>query len=530
MSTFKRIFTHWKVLLLLVLLFFSYITINGGLTPHFWDTGAAIRSVAPQSSASAAGIATPSSDTRPVARERIISFNGAAIESAQDYYDAEEGLKENQTVQLETSINIYRLTAKAGDEGAVDLGLRVYDAPTSNIRKGLDLEGGTRVLLKPTEIVSKDIIDVTASSLRERLNVYGLSDVVVRSASDLGGNNFILVEIAGVTEGEVRELLAKQGKFEAKIGNETVFFGGKKDVTYVCMTADCSGIDPNLGCVAGGEGQVCRFFFTITMSQEAAERQAGITKNLAVVTEEGQSYLSEDLRLFLDDVEVDTLKIGAELKGRASTNIQISGSGTGRTQQEAMATTLQNMDKLRTVIITGSLPVSLEVVKFDTISPTLGKEFLHNIFLVGFLALIAVSGVIAVRYRKWKVILPVMLTLISELILILGFAALAGINLDLAAIAGIIITIGTGVNHLIIIADETLSGRVANLDWKSKIKNAMSVVLGSYFVNLSGIIPLWFLGAGLLKGFAVTTLIGASFGVLIARPAFAAIIEILIRE
>ena len=525
MSVFKRIFTHWKVLLLLVLLFFSYITINGGLTPHFWDEGTAIRSVAPESAGALAGIANPSPDIRPVDRERIISFNGQPVRSVEDYYALEAGLTANQSVQLETNLNFYRLTIAKGD-----LGLRVYDAPTSNIKKGLDLEGGTRVLLKPTEIVSKDIIEVTASSLRERLNVYGLSDVVVRSASDLGGNNFILVEIAGVTEGEVRELLAKQGKFEAKIGNETVFFGGKKDVTYVCMTADCSGIDPNLGCVAGGEGQVCRFFFTITMNQEAAERQAAITKNLAVVTEEGQSYLSEDLRLFLDDVEVDTLKIGAELKGRASTNIQISGSGTGRTQQEAMTATLQNMDKLRTVIITGSLPVSLDIVKFDTISPSLGKEFLHNVFLVGFLALIAVSAVIAIRYRKWKVILPVMLTLISELILILGFAALAGINLDLAAIAGIIITIGTGVNHLIIIADETLSGRVANLDWKSKIKNAMSVVLGSYFVNLSGIIPLWFLGAGLLKGFAITTFVGASFGVLIARPAFAAIIEILIRE
>ena len=136
------------------------------------------------------------------------------------------------------------------------------------------------------------------------------------------------------------------------------------------------------------------------------------------------------------------------------------------------------------------------------------------------------------RLKSWWSELQKVLTRRSglELILILGFAALAGINLDLAGIAGIIITIGTGVNHLIIIADETLSGRAAALDWKTKIKNAMSIVFGAYFVNLSGVIPLWFAGAGLLKGFAVTTLIGASCGVLIARPAFAAVIKHLLEE
>ena len=59
--------------------------------------------------------------------------------------------------------------------------------------------------------------------MKERLNVYGLSDLVVRDANDLVGNQYIVVEIAGATEDEIKDLLAKQGKFEAKIGNATVF-------------------------------------------------------------------------------------------------------------------------------------------------------------------------------------------------------------------------------------------------------------------------------------------------------------------
>ena len=57
--------------------------------------------------------------------------------------------------------------------------------------------------------------------------MYGLSDIIVRSASDLAGEDYILIEIAGVSEEEIRELLARQGKFEAKIGNETVFLAEK---------------------------------------------------------------------------------------------------------------------------------------------------------------------------------------------------------------------------------------------------------------------------------------------------------------
>lgn len=511
--------------MLIAFLLFSYVSLNGGFIPHFWDEGVAIRSIAQHSPAAVAGIPPPSPKQTPLQKEKIVSLNGEHIDSVAEYYILEQQLQGNRSVRLETNKNVYTLVTKSS-LGSVDLGLRVYDSPTSNLRKGLDLEGGTRVLLKPAEGISKDTLELTTESLRERLNVYGLSDVVVRSATDLGGNNFILVEIAGVTESEVKELLAKQGKFEAKIANQTVFLGGKNDITYVCRTAQCSGIQPGTcGAVEGGYG--CGFFFAISLAPEAAQRQADLTRTLQVVD---GAYLSEDLILYLDDSEVDRLRIAASLRGSPTTDIQITGAGSGATQQQAMENALQEMKRLQTVIVTGSLPVKLDVVKLDTISPTLGKEFLYNVFFVGILALVAVSAVVVLRYRKFNIIFPMILTLLSEIVLILGFAALSGTNLDLAAIAGIIIVIGSGVNHLIIITDGTLGGEAVSLDWKTRIKNAMSIVFGAYLVNFAGLIPLWFAGAGLLKGFALTTIVGASFGVLIARPAYAAIIEILLKE
>jgi preprotein translocase subunit SecD len=522
----KEIFTDWKLIVLVLLLVLAVWSIQPQI---FENQGVTIRSVAPNSSAANAGIENPSAKLTPLAKEKIISLNGKKIISQENYFSEISKLKVNTTARIETDKGVYNLLTKEDLSGNIDLGMNVYNAPQSNLRKGLDLEGGTRVLLEPNEPITEDQLEVTVDNLKERLNVYGLSDVVVRSASDLAGEDFILIEIAGVTEEEVKELLSKQGKFEAKIANDVVFFGGKKDITYVCRSAECSGIDPRRGCGRSADGYACSFFFSITLSPEAAERQAMLTKNLPIVTEEGNGYLSEDLLLFLDDVEVDSLRIGAELKGRATTNIQISGSGVGRTEQEATTNTLQNMKKLQTVIITGSLPVKLNVVKIDTVSPALGEEFLNNVLLVGLLVVLAVVVVVFLRYRKIKIVVPMILTLLSEMVLILGFASLVGWNLDLAAIAGVIIVAGTGVDHLIVITDETMSGEVIS-DWKKRIKSAMFIVVGAYLTTVAGMLPLLWAGAGLLKGFALTTITGISFGVFFARPAYAAVIEKLLRD
>ena len=518
---FKKIILNWRVLLLITFLFLSLLAIR----PQVFDSeGVVIRSVELNSSSYNAGIQSPSSKTAPVDREKIISINRQPISGQEEYFNQLSQLKSNRTVQIETDLSVYTLLTKANEEGAVDLGLQVENAHFSNLRKGLDLEGGMRILLKPDTAISAEDLDSTVSSLKERLNVYGLSDVVVRSASDLSGQDFVLIEIAGIATEEVKELLAKQGKFEAKIGDETVFFGGKKDITYVCRSAECSGINPQVGCSKLSDGYACGFFFSITLSPEAAERHAQITSKLSVI----EDYLSEVLVLFLDDKEVDRLKISSSLKGAVAANVQITGAGAGISQQEAMDASLENMKRLQAVLITGSLPVKLEIVKIDTISPSLGKEFLDNILRVAFLALLAVMVVVFLRYRKLKVVVPMVLILVSEIIMVLGFAALVGWNLDLAAIAGIIIASGTGIDHLIIITDETTK-RESISDWKRKLKNAMFIVFGAYLTTTSGMIPLWFAGAGLLKGFAFTTIAGFSIGVLIARPAYAKIIEELFK-
>ncbi len=573
MRKLKKIFRSYRVWILIVFLFLSLVAIE----PNPWQRGVAIRSVAKGSTADLAGIPNPKPTTSPMHRERILYINDIPIHNEQDYYRVVLGLPYNSTVIIKTNKNTYTLVTrpkynitvlpelipkvvhetvqknitvngsiKTINEtinktiyvnktikkivGTEDIGLTVYNAPTSNLRKGLDLAGGTRVLLKPEEKLSPDTFDMLVSNLKERLNVYGLSDVVVRKASDLSGNQYILVEMAGVKKSEVQNLLAKQGKFEAKIGNKTVFTGGD-DIRYVCRTPQCSGLDPSQGCgMTSDHKWVCRFRFTIALSPKAAKRQAELTKNLKVVPREGTAYLSKPLDLYLDNEKVDSLQIAADLKGRAVTDIQISGSGTGPTREAAVTDALTNMKRLQTILITGSLPTKLDIEQMTSISPTLGKEFIRNAIYLGFLAVSGVIAVVLLRYRDWRIAIPMLITLFSELFIVLGFAALIGWNLDLAAIAGLIIVIGTSVDSQIVITDEIKRGKTYTYSWKEKIKNAFFIIMGSYFTTVAAMFPLMRAGAGLLKGFAITTIIGVSVGVFITRPAFAAVAEILLKE
>lgn len=569
----KKLIWNFRVMILIICLVLGFFAIN----PNPWNQGVTIKAIARNSSAELAGFEQPKASLAPMAHERIIAMNNKPIKDLQAYYDFTSKLEPDQTIQIKTNKKTYQLTVKPQYKttilneteivlinetkevnetingttvlvnkttekeveqqktltetiGIEPLGFSLAPAPTSNLRKGLDLQGGTRVLLRPAEETSRETLTLMIDSLKERLNVYGLGDVVVTEVSDspdfLGGERYILVEIAGATEEEVRELLGKQGKFEAKIGNDTVFKGGQ-DITYVCRTAQCSGIDPNRGCGRNEEGWGCSFMFSITLSPEAAKRQADLTRDLKVIS----GSLSEQLVLFLDNQEVDRLNIAAELRGRETTDIAITGGGTGPTEQAAMENALKSMKRLQTILITGSLPVKIEVDRIDNISPILGKEFLKNAFIVGLLALAGVAIVLMIVYRRIIIAIPIIITALSEIFLTLAMAALIGWNIDLAAIAGLILAVGTGVNDQIVITDEATSGGEGHAyNWKEKIKRAFFIIFSAYLTIVVAMLPLMFAGAGLLKGFAITTILAVTIGVLITRPAYGAIVGILLEK
>jgi len=113
----------------------------------------------------------------------------------------------------------------------------------------------------------------------------------------------------------------------------------------------------------------------------------------------------------------------------------------------------------------------------------------------------------------------------SEAMITLAIATLLKQNLDAASIAGIIAGMGTGVDDQIVILSESFNKEDVNVKLKERLKRAFFIVMGAFFTLIAAMIPLFWAGAGMLRGFALTTIIGITVGILVTRPAFADIIE-----
>lgn len=496
-----------RVWILLIVLFLSLLSIAPWKA---FDTGISIKSVEINSSSFDQGLRQG---------QIIKSIDGKKVDTVKDFSEiiSEKNFSANNSIKtaITTNQGEFILFSDAAPE------ITVSDLPKSNLKTGLDLSGGSRALVKAKDkdLSSSEINDLI-SVVSNRLNVYGIADIKISPVSDLSGNNFMLVEIAGATPRDLENLIAQQGKFEAKIGNQTVFIGGERDIASVCRgDQTCARIERPQQIQSG---YASKFTFEITLSADAAKKHAEVTGNLSINASNPQ-YLSKTLDLYVDDNLQSSLLISKDLKGIVTTQVAVSGSGAGTTEEEAVKQSEDEMHKLQTILITGSLPYKLEIVKLDTISPNLGKEFTRNILILGAVVFIIISAVLFVKYRKIKITLSVIMTMFSEAFITLAIAALISWNLDAPSIAGIIAGMGTGVNDQIVIIDESVSNR--QISMKERIKKALFIIFGAFFTIIVAMLPLFWAGAGLLKGFALTTIIGITVGVLITRPAFADIIR-----
>ncbi|MEK6816560.1 MAG: hypothetical protein AABY09_03025, partial [Nanoarchaeota archaeon] len=154
-------------------------------------------------------------ETKLIMGDTLIAINGDEISNITEFNKKAEDILPKKIFKIGTDKGEFAFLATSFPE------LKIGPAAKSNIKKGLDLEGGTRVLLKPVStdpIKDSDIADLV-KVLSNRLNMYGLSDLRIREAKDWQGQRFVLIEIAGVSKDEVKDLIVQQGKFEAKIGN-----------------------------------------------------------------------------------------------------------------------------------------------------------------------------------------------------------------------------------------------------------------------------------------------------------------------
>ncbi|MHC1610361.1 MAG: preprotein translocase subunit SecD [Candidatus Methanospirareceae archaeon] len=370
------------------------------------------------------------------------------------------------------------------------------------------------------EGVTKETRDETKRIIDVKLNMLGLADTKIRTV----GNRYILVDLAGVDYETARSIIGKPGKFEIRIQTEGVggdIQEGMRADEIANITAHVvygsDGIE-SVGAVPVREDERSPWgaSFTLKEAGAVALRDAalkyGATDNPA----------DHELAMLLDDVVIYSAPLEPELAQELKTKPAYGLRAETGFERDGFKRAKELIIHLKA----GVLPVNVEIIGSDKIPAYLGAKFKEGSIVAVLAAFVFVTLVAFLRYREKKIILPMFFTLLSEIILILGFAAVINWQLDLPSIAGIIAVIGTGVDQLVIITDEVISGgRSSAKMYRKRISFAFGIIFASATTTIVAMLALAFMALGTLRGFAIVTIVGLLIGIFITRPAYARVME-----
>ena len=341
-------------------------------------------------------------------------------------------------------------------------GFCVYIQPLSNsIKQGLDLQGGTHVVLQavdtPEMKVDDDAVNRSVKIIERRVNELGLTEPVIQRQ----GKDRIIVELPGVKDPE--KAIAMLGRtamlhFQDERGNVVLTGSDLKDARAQ---------------ISQGNQAVVGLEFNSDGADKFADLTAkNIGKQIAIVL----------------DGEVLTAPVVQEAitGGRA----QISGSRS-----------IEDAERLAILLRSGSLPVKIEILENRTVGPTLGQDSKEKSIKAFGIGILGVFVFMILFYRLSGIVADIAL-LLYVMLLLLAMRYL-GATLTLPGIAGIILSIGMAVD-----ANVLRRGRTLRSAMDAGFGRAFVTIFDSNVTTLMAAAILFYLGTGPIKGFAVTLALG----------------------
>ncbi len=430
--------------------------------------------------------------------------------------------------ELDTKVSYY----KTGDEGVYEYEIRksVTKEQLSEVLRGINAD----IAKKPNgedffeDSITRATRDETRRIIETKINMLGLASTTIRTV----GDNLMIIDLAGIDIRTARDMVGKPGKFEIRI--QTNGTGGDiakgqrleeienitAHVMYGSAGIESVGTTPTSE-IRKWQGEYEEWGAPFALNEGGATA----LRDSAIASGAVDNPGDHELAMLLDNVVVYSAPIADEACKKLKEGvIYVWTANTGREEE--------GRSEARELIIhlkAGALPVNVDIIGSGEVPAYLGAKFKNGALIAGLLALISVTLVVFLRYREPKIVLPMFFALFSEVILILGFAALIHWQLDLPSIAGIIAVIGTGVDQLVIITDEVLSGgRSSAKMYRKRIDFAFGIIFVSATTTIVAMSAIAFMALGTLRGFAIVIIVGLLFGVFITRPAYARVIETIV--
>ncbi len=398
---------------------------------------------------------------------------------------------------------------------------------------GLDLRGGSQLTIqvKPSEEI-KEITERELEAVKKvvegRINGLGVSEPVIQTV----GTDKILVQLPGVNDPEQaekvlggtaqlefrtqkpdtetqilalqvsrRELKAKQEELrksndkEAIAKNQEDLQKNNQAIAELFESTNPPLTGKYLKDAYGEPTQGTNWNVALRFDPKGGELFADLTKRLAGT--------GRTIGIFLDNELISSPTVGVEF---AATGIT-GGSAiiTGRFEAE-------EANNLGVQLRGGALPVPVEIAERRTVGASLGQDSIQSSIYAGIGGLMLVLIFMVVYYRLPGLIADVSLLIYS--LLTWATFCLLGVTLTLPGIAGFILSIGMAVDANVLIFERTReelrAGKSLYRSVESGFYRAFSSILDSNVTTWIACAALFYLGSGLVKGFALTLALGVA--------------------
>ena len=381
-----------------------------------------------------------------------------------------------------------------------------------------DLAGGgsessLTITMKPN--VEKALDDKTVQqaieTIRDRVDTLGVSEPVIQQYGL--GDNQILVELPGISDlDRVKSLIQDTSRLEIHAvvggpypdeqgalssvggtlpgdqeiihGSGALATGSDSDGVYVLQRiaivagSDFRSADP-------GTDQNGRRNVRFTLTNEAGDKFYDYTSNNV-----GRSM---------------AVVLGGRVREVANINSAIRDSGeiVGSFSEE-------EVERLSKMLRTGALPASLNYLEDRTVGASLGADSIKQGVTAAIVGVLVVMIFMLIYYRGSGVNAD--LALFLNLVILLGFMGFTSSTLTLPGIAGVILTIGMGVDSNVLIferiREEVRAGKAPSAAVDQGFAHAWVTIVDTHVTTIVSAAILFLFGSGPVKGFAVTLTFG----------------------
>ncbi|WP_435062293.1 preprotein translocase subunit SecD [Halobaculum sp. EA56] len=381
--------------------------------------------------------------------------------------------------------------------------------------------------------VTEETRQQTVAVLRSKINAAGLSGGTVRTVQTIDGENFVLIEVPNDDRSEVIDIVNSRGTVRIAAYHPVE---RNNSTEYVNTTVIRQEDFQTVGTAQQG-GQGTGPHVPVSVRQSEAERVQRLFVETGVAGQGGTDCTFREnpqstepcILIIRDGQVVSSFGMNANLAQSMR-----NGEWAQDPQFILVTGSFERAQDVSVDLRAGALPAALALDEgtASSISAAQGENFRRDSLLIGVLAVFTVAGVVFLRYGNPKVAAPMVVTALSEVVVLLGFAAFIRYPLDLSVIAGFIAVIGTGVDDLVIIADEVMAEGDVNSRrvFRSRFRKAFWVIGAAAATTIVAMSPLAFLSLGDLQGFAIFTILGVLVGVLITRPAYGDILRALLTD